>query len=84
MLKVKIDFNLRSIDGAFLVLIRENRDLSEQIVELGLKDGDELVLVDLEVDGAYEIPATLRFRYEVMLSKNAWVAVPTPTAQVRR
>jgi hypothetical protein len=74
MLKVFTDFNGRTPDGLCWILVYGEKDLAEQLDQLQLKRGDEIVLYQDE--GDFEVTATLDFRWVDMLGRDAWVAIP--------
>ena len=83
MLRVEIEPNSRSLDGAFLVLKYNGRDLTAQIDEFGIKDGDRVILVDIDGSEDYEISAVLRYRAGfIFLDKPGWVEVREDHQQV--
>jgi len=73
MLRVETSFQ-DSPDGVFyFVLWYRGRPLSEQLEQLGLRDGDKVILWE-EDCGDYELEATLLFDYKhpMMLEKALW------------
>ncbi len=62
MLRVQTSFQDTPGDGHYFVLYYGERALSEQLQELGLKDGDTVILWEPDC-GDFEIEATLLFDY---------------------
>jgi hypothetical protein len=67
------DFN-EYMDGMCFILHYQGKPLQEQMAELGLTVGDEVVLYQDEDD--FEVTATLDFSYVNRLGRHVWVARP--------
>ena len=76
MRRLWADFNSRTPDGFLTVLQEGERDLAECAVDLGIKDGDKVVLY--QDDGDFEIVGTVEYRYHEALGCAAWLARPDP------
>ena len=72
MLRVETSFQDTPDDGFYFVLQHAGRPLSEQLEELGLKDGDRVIL--WEEDCELEITAVLLFNYKhpMMFERALW------------
>jgi hypothetical protein len=62
MLRVQTSFQDAPGDGYYFVLFYNDRPLEEQLNDLGLKDGDTVLLWEPDC-GDYTIEATLLFAY---------------------
>jgi hypothetical protein len=62
MLRVQTSFQDTPGDGYYFVLYYNDRPLEEQLDDLGLKDGDSVLLWEEET-GDFTIEATLLFAY---------------------
>lgn len=63
MLRVQTSFQDAPGDGYYFVLLYQGHDLSEQLDQLGLKDGDTIMLWEPDC-GDYEVEATLLLNYQ--------------------
>ena len=63
MLRVETSFQDTPGDGHYFVLLYNERPLVEQLDELGLKDGDTVLLWEPDC-GDYTLEATLLFDYQ--------------------
>jgi len=72
VLRVETSFQDTPDDGFYFVLQHAGRPLSEQLEELGLKDGDRVIL--WEEDCGLEITAVLLFDYKhpMMFERALW------------
>lgn len=72
MLRVETSFQDTPGDGLYFVLLYKGRKLCEQIAELGLIDGDKVILWEEDCD--LEIEATLLFDYQhpMMFERALW------------
>jgi hypothetical protein len=73
MLRVETSFQDTPGDGYYFVLQYNGRPLEEQLTELGLKDGDSVILWE-EDCGNFTIDATLLVYYQhpMMLKPRLW------------
>ncbi len=73
MLRVETSFQDTPGDDFHFVLQYKGRPLSEQLEELGLMDGDRVILWE-EDCGDFEVEATLLFDYEhpMMFERGLW------------
>jgi hypothetical protein len=62
MFRIQTSFQDTPGDGYYFVLLYEGHDLSGQLDELGLKDGDAVLLWEPDC-GDYTVVATLLFNY---------------------
>ncbi len=62
MLRIQTSFQDTPGDGYYFVLLYEGHDLSGRLDELGLKDGDAVLLWEPDC-GDYTVVATLLFNY---------------------
>jgi len=62
MLRIQTSFQDTPGDGYYFVLLYQGHDLSTQLDELGLKDGDTVLLWEPDC-GDYTVEATLLFNY---------------------
>jgi hypothetical protein len=73
MLRVETSFQDTPGDGYYFVLRYNGRPLKEQLQELGLKDGDTILLWDPESDSdAVEATLLLAFRHPVAPRIDLW------------
>jgi hypothetical protein len=73
--RVRCDFNSGDKAGAYWLLFYNDRPLGEQVAELGLAEGSEVVLYQDEDD--FEVPAILKFgRTWGGEGKESWLAFP--------
>ena len=61
MLRIQTSFQDSPDDGYYFLLYYDERKLNEQLEELGLRDGDTVVLWDPDCD--LEVKATLLFDF---------------------
>ena len=74
-LRVYCDFNSHDDAGAYWILYYNDRLLTEQITELGLAEGSEVVLY--QDDDDFEVPATLKIgRTWGGEGEQSWLAFP--------
>lgn len=59
MLRVYCDFNDSTEDGRYWILLYDGKPLGDQAAQLGLKEGDRVLLYQEE---DFEIEATLLFK----------------------
>jgi len=73
MVRVETSFQDTPGDGFYFVLFHLGRPLCEQLEELGLKNGDEVILWE-EDCGDFELQATLLFDYShpMMVGPALW------------
>lgn len=73
MLRVETSFQDSPGDDFYFVLYYNGRPLREQLEELGLKDGDKVILWE-EDCGDFEMEATLLFDYKhpMMFERALW------------
>jgi len=73
MLRVETSFQDSPGDGYYFVLLYNDRPLQEQLIELGLKDGDTVLLWEPDCDD-YTVEATLLFdyRYAMHMEPRLW------------
>lgn len=73
MLRVETSFQDTPGDGFYFVLYYKGRRLCEQLEELGLVDGDTVILWE-EDCGDFEIEASLLFDYQhpMMFERALW------------
>jgi hypothetical protein len=73
MLRIQTSFQDTPGDGYYFVLLYEGRNLSDQINDLGLKDGDIVLLWEPDCEG-YTIKARLLFnhRHGMMSEARLW------------
>ena len=62
MLRIQTSFQDTPGDGYYFVLLYDGRSLSDQIDDLGIKDGDRVLLWELDCAG-YTVEARLLFNY---------------------
>jgi hypothetical protein len=62
VLRIQTSFQDTPGDGYYFVLLHEGRNLSDQINELGLKDGDTVLFWEPDCAG-YTVEARLLFDY---------------------
>jgi hypothetical protein len=78
MLRIQTSFQDTLGDGYYFVLLYEGRNLNDQINDLGLKDGDTVLLWEPDC-GDYTVKATLLFNYHhPMISEPALWAKAIP------
>jgi hypothetical protein len=63
MLRIQTSFQDSPGDGYYFVLIHQGRELSDQLDQLGLKDGDPIILWDPDC-GDVTVKATLLFNHK--------------------
>jgi hypothetical protein len=78
ILRVETSFQDTPGDEFYFVLYYQGRPLREQLEELGLKNGDKIILWEEDCDG-FEMEATLLFDY-----KHPMVSEPTLWARAER
>jgi hypothetical protein len=78
MIRIQTSFQDTPGDGYYSVLLYEGRDLQIQLDELGLKDGDTVLLWELDC-GDITVPATLLFNYS-----HPWMPGPRLWAKENR
>jgi hypothetical protein len=85
LLRVWGDFNARDKDGALFILYVNDKELSDQIEDLGLSAGDRIILHQDDVPGQkdFEIAAVLRHQFIEYAGKVAWSALPDELTFVR-
>lgn len=73
MLRVQTSFQDTPGDGHYFVLLYEGRDLNAQLDDLGLKDGDTILLWEPDC-GDYTVEAILLVEYQhpAMLRPALW------------
>lgn len=73
MLRVETSFQDTPGDGHYFVLYYNGRPLAEQLTELGLKDGDSVILWEADC-GDFTVEATLLFDYlhPMMFERTLW------------
>ena len=73
MLRIQTSFQDTPGDGYYFVLLHEGRNLSDQVSDLGLKDGDTVLLWEPDC-GGYTVKATLMFnhRHGMMGEARLW------------
>ena len=78
MLRVQTSFQDTPGDGYYFVLLYEERDLGDQLNELGLADGDSVLLWEPDC-GDYELEATLLFdfRHPMAFEPMLWARAKT-------
>ena len=79
MLRVQTSFQDTPGEGFYFVLYYRNKPLAEQLNELGLDNGDSVMLYEDDCD--YEAEAVLLFDYKhpMMFGKALWAkAKPKP------
>ncbi|MGH6941157.1 hypothetical protein [Hypericibacter sp.] len=80
MLRVETSFQDTPGDDHYIVLYYNGRPLEEQLQELGLKDGDAVILWEPDCD--YTVEATLLFAYKhpMMLRPALWARAKTKSS----
>jgi hypothetical protein len=73
MIRIFTDFQAIDSTGALFILRVDQEELEHQIVKLGVKVGDK-VLLDAHED--FELTGTLDFKFVDALGREAWVAYP--------
>jgi hypothetical protein len=72
MLRVRTSFQDSPGDGYYCLLIYGDRNLDEQLEELGLKNGDTVILWEPDC-GDYTIEATLLFNFHHPMTFEPWL-----------
>jgi hypothetical protein len=62
MLRIQTSLQDTPGDGFYFVLLYQGRDLKEQVMQLGLKDGDTVLLWEPDCED-YTVQARLLFEY---------------------
>ncbi|WP_143201516.1 hypothetical protein [Bradyrhizobium sp. NAS96.2] len=70
MLRIQTSFQDTPGGGYYFVLLYEGRNLSDQIHDLGLKDGDTVLLWEPDC-GGYTVEAKLLFNYRHSMTSEA-------------
>ncbi len=73
MLRIETTFRDSPGKGFYFVLHYKGRPLCEQLAELGLKDGDKVILWEADC-GDFEMEATVLFDYKhpMMFERALW------------
>lgn len=82
MIKVYADFNTAVEHGGYPILYYEHEPLEACAGDLGLNVGDKVILYQDEDD--FEVVATLDFRFDRYLGREAWPATPDWSTLVRK
>jgi hypothetical protein len=79
MLRVETSFQDTPGNGYYFVLIYRGAPLAEQIDELGLKDGDRVMLYEDDCNLETEATLLTDYKHPMMTGKALWArAVPPP------
>lgn len=82
MIEVLTDFNAMTADGTCWILVRDDKDLEEQLIELGLEKGSKIKL--FQDDDDFDVVATLDFRTVATHTHPCLVAIPDWTTKTVR
>jgi hypothetical protein len=79
MLRIQTSFQDTLGDGYYFVLLYGGRDLAVQLDELGLKDGDAVLLWDAECDSTIEATLLFNHSHQLMPEPRLWAKEKGPS-----
>ena len=74
MIRIYADFNDKTADGGYWILQLDDMPIEEKITEMGLSNGDHVLLY--QDDDDFEVEATLDYRFLDVIGREGWVAYP--------
>jgi hypothetical protein len=74
VIRVYADFNDQTSDGGYWILQFDDVPINDKITEMGLSNGDRVLLYQDEDD--FEVEATLHYKFVDAINREGWVAYP--------
>ena len=82
MIRIYADFNDQTTDGGYWILQSNNAPIVEKIAEIGLSNGDHVLLY--QDDDDFEVEATLYYKFVDAIGREGWVAYPKWSTLTRK
>lgn len=82
MIRIYADFSDQTVDGGYWILQSDGAAIEEKITEIGLSNGDHVLLY--QDDDDFEVEAILKYKFVDAIGRDGWVAYPNWSTLTRK